>query len=80
VPDCERVVAQFEAHVGRRGLAGREAPAVLRKLAAAADVDAVDRDCAPGANGASTADRPVWHLGDRLAWQPDSINETGAGW
>ncbi|TMB48558.1 MAG: hypothetical protein E6J56_24845 [Deltaproteobacteria bacterium] len=36
VADCERVVAQFEAHVGRRGLAGREAPTVLRKLAAAA--------------------------------------------
>src|SRR5262245_32017533 len=40
VPDCERVVLQFDAHVARRGLAGREAPAVLRKLAAAGAPDA----------------------------------------
>ncbi|TMA63265.1 MAG: hypothetical protein E6J69_17315 [Deltaproteobacteria bacterium] len=36
VADCQRVVAQFEAHVGRLALAGRDQPDVQRKLAEAA--------------------------------------------
>ena len=36
VPDCERVVAQFEAHVAGRGLGGRDQSVLLRTLADAA--------------------------------------------
>jgi len=36
VADCERVVAQFEAHVAGRGLGGRDQSVLLRTLADAA--------------------------------------------